>query len=136
MPISGTFWSAILEYPKELHNKHHGYPLAAESMFINEVQLSEYARSFEQKHVETRKLVPKLNNKCKYIAHYRNFKVLFIARSSLDKNSSCFVIDQKPWLKEYIDYNTKRRKLALNAFEKIFFFKLMNNAVFGKIWRT
>ena len=38
---------------------------------------------------------------------------------------------QCDWLKNYINFNTDKRKNAANSFEKDFF-RLMNNSVYGE----
>lgn len=39
---------------------------------------------------------------------------------------------QAPWMKKFIDFNTKKRIEAVTEYEKNFY-KLLNNAAFGKV---
>ena len=75
------------------------------------------------------KLVCNLRDKKKYVVHISILKQAL--NHGLKLKNRVIEFNQEAWLKKYIDINTELRKKASNDFEKDFF-KLMNNAVFGK----
>ena len=77
------------------------------------------------------KLVTNLHDKSEDAIHIRNLKQALNHGLILKKVHTVIKFNQKAWLKPYIDMNTKLRQKAKSNFEKDFF-KLMNNAVFGK----
>ena len=104
-----------VDYPNKLQNLHSDLPFLPERMIINNIK----------------KLVCNLNDKKNYIVHINVLKQALDHGLKLRKVHRVIEFDQEAWLKEYIDVNTELRKKATNDFEKDFF-KLMNNAVFGK----
>ena len=80
---------------------------------------------------KSEKLVTNLHDKTEYVIYIRNLKQALNNGLILKKVHRVMKFIQKAWLKSYIDTNTKIRQKANNNFEKDFF-KLMNNAVFGK----
>ena len=131
----GIILEVDLEYQKELHQLHNDYPCAPEKKIITNDMLSDYARKIKEEHSVSSGKVPKLvttlNDKEKYVSHYRNLQLYLSFGIRIKKIHRGVEFDQSPWLKEYIDFNTEMRKNAKNSFEKDFF-KLMNNSVFGK----
>ena len=124
-----------VEYPQELHDLHNDYPLGPEKVKVAKDMLSDYCKKIADKfNISSglvHKLIPTLNDKEKYILHYRNLQLYLSLGLKLKKIHRVLEFDQSPWLKQYIDFNTQKRTHAKNSFEKDFF-KLMNNSVFGK----
>ena len=132
---TGFILEVDLDYPSILHEEHNDYPMAVESINVTEDMLSPFTKDLGKdlklKHKSNTKLVPNLHSKEKYVLHFRILKQYISHGLELKKIHRVIGFKQSPWLKPYIDFNTEKRKLAQNSFEKDFF-KLMNNSMFGK----
>ena len=113
--IKGYILEVNVDCPNKLQNLHSDLPFLPERMVIN----------------NTKKLVCNLYDKKNYVVHINVLKQALDHGLKLRKVHRVIEFDQEAWLKEHIDVNTELRKKASNDFEKDFF-KLMNNAVFGK----
>ena len=131
----GLILEVDLEYPKELHDLRNDYPIAPEKVKVSNDMLSAYCKKIAKKYnISTelvRKLIPTLRDKKEYVLHHRNLQLYLNLGLKIKKIHRVLKFDQSPWLKQYIDFNTEKRKHAKNTFQKDFF-KLMNNSVFGK----
>ena len=111
----GYIFEVDVEYPKNLFYLHKDLPFLAERKKIE----------------KCKKLVCNIHNKENYVVHIRALKQALNHGLILKKVHRVIQFNQKAWLKPYIDMNNKLRTKAKNDFEKDFF-KLINNAVFGK----
>ena len=131
----GWILEVDLEYPAHLHDVHNDYPLASEQKAIKPEQMSEYQRRLmTDLHLtmpNTEKLVLTLEDKEKYVVHYKNLQFYLRQGMRLKKVHRVIEFDQEPWMEPYIRMNTEFRKQAKSDF-KTDFYKLMNNSVFGK----
>ena len=111
----GYLLKVDVSYPRDLHDSHNNLPFMCERLKIGGIE----------------KLVPNLLNKKNYVIHIQAQNQALAHGLILDRIHRAIEFDQSAWMKSYIDSNTQLRTKATNDFEKDFF-KLMNNAVFGK----
>ena len=74
--MHGYIFEVDLEVPKQYHDYYNDYPLAPETLEIDESMLSPFQEKyFPEKHKEkTVKLAPNLRDKERYVTHCRNLK--------------------------------------------------------------
>ncbi|XP_044742347.1 uncharacterized protein LOC123304848 [Chrysoperla carnea] len=111
----GYMLEVSIDYPEKLHDFHNDFPFLPEHKIVN----------------KQKKLVSTFYSKHKYILHLKNLQQALNYGLKLTARHRILRFSQSLWLKKYIDLNTEKRTNAKNSFEKDFF-KLMNNAMFGK----
>ena len=135
----GWILEVDLEYPEELHDWHNDYPLAPEKKVIGSDKMSEYQQrlmaDLDLTMPNTEKLVLTMEDKEKYVVHYKNLQFYLSQGMRLNKVHRVIEFDQEPWMEPYIRMNTEFRKQAKSDFETDFY-KLMNNSVFGKTMKN
>ena len=107
-----------LEYPTHLHSvpAHQQYPLAVVPRVCAD---------------KTTKLCGTFEPKKNYVVHERALEYYIQKGLQVTKIHKVLRFRQEAWLKPYIEKNSALRAKSVNDFESDFY-KLMNNAVFGK----
>lgn len=119
----GYILEVTLSYPENLHDIHSDLPLAPESVTVHVDDLSPYCREEFQKinnktkGVVSKKLIPTLRTKMKYVLHYRNLQFYLREGLLLTEIHRVIRFRQEAWLKPYIEYNTNKRRQAKSNFE-------------------
>ena len=91
----------------------------------------EIKNKYDIKSGDINKLVPNLMSRKNYVVHYRNLKYYLSQGLILKKVHRILEFKQSAWMKPYIDFNTQKRKEAINKADKNQL-KLLDNAVYGK----
>ena len=125
----GYILAVDLHYPTNLHNQHDDYP---ESLVIDPSMYSPTQQSVFPESAPQTKLRPNLQDKVRYVVHYRNLKLYLHLGVVVTEVHEVLAFNQSPLRNAYIDFNTRQHSLAGNCSFLKDFFKLMNNSVFGK----
>ena len=107
----GYLLEVDVDYPEKLHDLHNDIPFMCAKMKVNGVE----------------KRIPNLYDKRKYIVHIRALKQAIDHGLVLRKIHRCIRFKQSPWMKDYMDFNTKLRTAAMENIRKHRNIKLVNN---------
>ncbi|MEL7306377.1 MAG: endonuclease domain-containing protein [Pseudomonadota bacterium] len=126
-----------LDYPANIHHKTIDFPLAPEQGEVTHDMFTPFMKTFHEtlngskEFKSSRKLLLTQFNRERYVLHFVILKFYLEMGMVIKTVHRVIKYKQKRWLKPYIDFNSKKRALASNRFEKDFY-KFKNNALFGK----
>jgi hypothetical protein len=132
----GYFVECDLQYPDNLHNAHNEYQLAPERVLVEDRLLSETQLGLREKylisHSVSAKLIPNFFPKKEQLMHYRNLKYYLEHGLVLTKVHKAIRFKQARWLQPYIQGNTDRRAMSIDA-AIVELYKFLNNSTYGKM---
>ena len=129
----GYFLEVNLKYSDDIKQKTKHFPFCPEIKKIDPNKYNEYMKSIKpENYTKSKKLICDWTDKKKYLIHYRTLKFYIRHGMIVEKLHEIISFKQSRWMEKYTSFNTQKRNRAKNDFEKDFF-KLLNNAAFGKI---
>ena len=141
----GYVFEVDLDYPPEIHESTADFPLAPDHLQVTDCMLSPFMKEYYTKMMEgqsgrgggykgNKKLAMTQYHREAYVVHYSILKFYLRKGMVLRDVRRAISFRQERWLEPYIRSNSERRAQSQNAFEKDYY-KLKNNALFGKLWR-
>ena len=101
---AGYFLEVDLKYPNKLHELHNDHPLAPEKLAVSNDMLLMYCKKIADKYDikvgNVKKLIPNLNNKTKYVFHYKNLQLYLSLGMKLTKIHRALQFKQSDWMKK------------------------------------
>ena len=83
--------------------------------------LSRYCNDIVNKYeMKIKKLIPNLVDKIKYVVHYKNLQYYLSLGIKLIKVHRILKFKQSNWLKEYVEFNTRKRQESIDELIKLF----------------
>jgi hypothetical protein len=114
---TGYIFEVDLDYPEELHEEHSDMPFCC----VHSTQR------------DGPKLRLNLHNKEKYVILDQNLKQCMKHGLKLKKIHRVLQFTKKPWLKDYVYYNTRLRNKAKEGSLERNFYKSLNVIIYGKL---
>ena len=125
------------DYPPELHERNDDYSLAPKSIYIDAKITGEKQHLLRAKYFRaalpfSRKLVCLFLSKRKYVVHGHLLRFYLDREIKLVQVHRAIRFTATPYFKPYINNNTQNRRQCKNDKVKRNFYKLINNAPYGK----
>jgi hypothetical protein len=117
-----------LTYPEALHDQHNDLPLAPHRVKITKNMLSPFLKdnaSFH--HVPSEKLMNTLYPKENYTLHYRTYKFYVAHGLIVKKIHKVMSFKQAPYIRPFIELNTRLRNDANSKFQKDIWKRTVNS---------